>query len=68
VVGQLGLVGSVGLGLGLVRSLGLGLRVRVSVSISGSDDKPGLPSQQSFSILLQRYLLPQKSRALKLPS
>ena len=34
-MGQLGLVGSVGLGLGLVRSLGLELRVRVSVSISG---------------------------------
>jgi len=45
VVGQLGLVESVGLGLGFVRSLGLVLRVGVSVDISGSGDKPGLPPQ-----------------------
>jgi len=43
VVGQLGLVESVG--LGLVRSLRSGLRVMVSVSVSGSGDKPGLPPE-----------------------
>jgi len=63
VVSQLGLVGSVGLGLGLVTSLRLGLKVRVSVSISSGGDKPGLLPQQSFSMLLWRYLPPQKHRA-----
>ena len=59
----LGLVGSVGLGLGLLTSLGLRLRVRVSVSNGGGCDKPCLPPQQSFSMLLWRHLPPQKHRA-----
>jgi len=67
VVGRLRLVGSVGLGLGLVRSLGLRLRVRVSASIIGSGEKPGLPPQQSFSMLLWRYLPLQKSGAFLKP-